>query len=143
MRSPCDSGDFEPQGDRRALALAAAAVVLNAHSDPTHLGPGLPERLREVYTEGECELLADALHALTGWPVVVIGDNGGVAGWVHAGVQSPTGLILDADGCHDPSDWLTAWAPWVDAYGEDLDGYDPELVDVIPRPAPTRSTRFD
>lgn len=142
MRSLSYSDEIEPQGDRRALALAAAAEVLDAHSDPACLGPGLPERLREVYTEGECELLADALHALTKWPVVVVGDAGGVVGWVHAGVQSPTGQILDADGCHDPSDWLTAWAPWVDAYGDVLEGYDPELVDVIPRPAPTRSTQL-
>jgi hypothetical protein len=138
MRSPCDTDDVGWQGDRRALALVAAAALLSLYSTDPSSPWQLPEHLRELYTEGECEALADALHALTGWPVVVVGDAGGIAGWVHAGVRSPTGQVFDAEGPHDPTDWLTAWAPWVDAYGNDLDSYDPALVDVMPRPMPAQ-----
>lgn len=42
----------------------------------------------------------------------------------------PSGDILDARGAHDPLTWLDDWAPFVDAYGEDLQGYDPESVEV-------------
>lgn len=42
----------------------------------------------------------------------------------------PSGDILDARGAHDPLTWLDDWAPFVDAYGEDLEGYDAENVDV-------------
>lgn len=142
MRSPCDSDDIEWQGDRDASALAAAATVLTVHADAPCRTCRLPDRLSEFYTEGACEAFADAMHALTGWPVVLVGDAGGIAGWVHAGVQSPTGQVFDAEGHHDPSDWLTSWAPWVDAYGDDLDGYDPALVDIIPRRAPWRSAHL-
>lgn len=133
MRYSPDTHRAERQGDRCLLALAAAIAILEADRAAPGSGRGLPEALRDYYTEGACEDLADALHFLTGWPVAVIGDMGGVAGWVHAGVQAPNGDILDADGRHERWDWLDSWAPWVDAYGEALEGYDPEMVDIVPR----------
>ncbi|ACZ20259.1 hypothetical protein Sked_02900 [Sanguibacter keddieii DSM 10542] len=134
MRSPCDADSLEHQGDRYALALSAARAIVGAEtvngpnaSGTSHLSPALEER----FTEGECDLLSDALHEVTGLPVVAVGDgDGGVVGWVHAGVRMPSGDILDARGAHDPLTWLDDWAPFVDAYGEDLEGYDAESVEV-------------
>lgn len=134
MRSPCDADSFEHQGDRYALALSAARAILAAE---TVNGPHTSEAsplclaLEERFTEGECDLLSDALHEVTGWPVVAVGDgDGGVVGWVHAGVRMPSGDILDARGAHDPMTWLDDWAPFVDAYGEDLEGYNAESAEV-------------
>lgn len=134
MRSPCVADSFGLQGDRYALALSAARAILAAE---TTNGPDssrasvLSLALEERFTEGECDLLSDALHELTGWPVVAVGDgDGGVVGWVHAGVRMPSGDILDARGAHDPLIWLDDWAHFVDAYGEDLEGYDAENVEV-------------
>lgn len=91
----------------------------------------LPEDLCERFTQGECDAFSDALHAATGWPVVVVGDgDGGHVGWVHAGVLAPTGMIVDALGHHDPADWLNDWAQIVDAYGESDPAYSPEDVDI-------------
>lgn len=134
MRSPCDADSFECQGDRYALALSAARAILAAdaaYRRNTSRRPPLNPALEERFTEGECDLLSDALHELTGWPVVAVGDgDGGVVGWVHAGVRMPSGDILDARGAHDPLTWLDDWAHFVDAYGEHLEGYDAENVEV-------------
>jgi len=134
MRSPCDADSFERQRDRYALALSAARAILAAEtaSGPnTSSASALSLALEERFTEGECDLLSDALHEVTGWPVVAVGDGDcGVVGWVHAGVRMPSGDILDARGAHDPLTWLDDWAPFVDAYGEDLEGYDAENVKV-------------
>ena len=93
----------------------------------------MPEDLRARFTGGECDVLSDALHALTGWPVVVIGDgDGGCVGWVHAGVQAPSGVIVDADGHHHPTQWLDCWAPVVDAYGEDVPEFSSDDVGIDP-----------
>jgi hypothetical protein len=134
MRSPCDADPLEHQGDRYALALSAARAILAGEtSDGLRASEARPLSLalEERFTEGECDLLSDALHEVTDWPVVAVGDgDGGVVGWVHAGVQMPSGDILDARGAHDPLMWLDDWAPFVDAYGEDLEGYDAENVEV-------------
>lgn len=134
MRSPFDVDSFANQGDRYALALSAARAILEAEtangpntSGASALSPALEDR----FTEGECDLLSDALHEVTGWPVVVVGDGGGgVVGWVHAGVRMPSGNILDARGTHDALAWLDDWAPFVDVYGEGLEAYDAESVEV-------------
>lgn len=134
MRSPCDAGPIVLQGDRYALALSAARAIVAAETVNGPKAPGasaLSLALEERFTKGECDLLSDALHEVTGWPVVAVGDGeGGVVGWVHAGVRMPSGDILDARGAHDPLAWLDDWAPFVDAYGEDLEGYDAESVEV-------------
>lgn len=134
MRSPCDADSLEHQGDRYALALFAARAIVEAatvNGLNTSGAPPLSPALEERFTEGECDLLSDALREVTGWPVVAVGDgDGGVVGWVHAGVRMPSGDILDARGAHDTLTWLDDWAPFVDAYGEDLEGYDAENVEV-------------
>lgn len=84
MRSPRDAESLEHQGDRYALALSAARAIVAAvtvngpyTSGASPLSPALEER----FTEGECDLLSDALHEVTGWPVVAVGDgDGGVVG---------------------------------------------------------------
>ncbi|MFE6967200.1 hypothetical protein ACFVAJ_19055 [Agromyces sp. NPDC057679] len=84
------------------------------------------------FTGGSCGALAAELAARTGWPVVLIADGpAGPTGWVHAGVRTPAGRIVDVEGEHDADDWLERWAAMVDAYGEDHDGYDPDQVDII------------
>lgn len=109
MRSPCDAEDVGSQGDLYVGVIAAAVAALRG--DEPLPGPGgrLPEYLRELYTQGGCEELADAMHETTGWPVVVVGDRGGVVGWVHAGVEVPSGEILDAAGRHSPEEWPESW----------------------------------
>lgn len=133
MRSPCDVDSFVHQGDRYALAISAARAILaaTANGRNTSRAPALCPALEERFTGGECDLLSDVLHEVTGWPVVAVGDgDGGVVGWVHAGARMPSGDILDARGAHDPLTWLDDWAPLVDAYSEDLEGYDAETVEV-------------
>jgi hypothetical protein len=74
-------------------------------------------------------VLADELHARTGWPVVALGDGAdGVVGWVHAGVVTPAGLVLDVEGLHEPQDWAERWGAAADAYGEDHEDYDSDAV---------------
>lgn len=134
MRSPCAADPIVHQGDGYALALSVArgiVAVVTINGPNTSEAFPLSLALEERFTEGECDLLSDALHEVTGWPVVAVGDgDGGVAGWVHAGVRMPSGDILDARGAHEPLTWLDDWAPFVDAYGEDLEGYDAENVEI-------------
>lgn len=108
------------QSELRATVLACIA------------GDGsLPEDLRSRFTEGDCGVLADALHVFTGWPVVVVGDGGsGCVGWVHAGVRAPSGVIVDANGHHDAQQWLADWAPFVDAYGDGVHEYCSDAVSI-------------
>lgn len=109
--------------------LDVVAVALTCLSE----GGRLSRVLQDRFIGGECDVLSDALHALTGWPVVVVGDgDAGQVGWVHAGVQSPEGLILDAVGRYQPSDWLDCWAPVVDAYGERIPEFCADDVGIDP-----------
>ncbi len=66
----------------------------------------------DLFRMHDCEVLADALADVTGWPVVLISDSNG--GWCHAGVASPSGQVLDVDGGHDRDEWLEAWAGFMD-----------------------------
>ena len=94
------------------------------------LPPGVTLAEEEQFTVSDCAFLADEIHQRTGWPRVIVSDGpDGVAGWVHAGVLTPEGLILDVRGLHEPSDWVDQWAEGVDAFGADYpDEYDSENV---------------
>lgn len=121
MRSPCDSDEVGSQGDWYVWALEDAALLLQRFLRSREgEGGGLPQGDLDRYTHGECATLAAAAHALTGWPVVLLGDGeGGCVGWVHAGVMTPGLRVLDAAGDHDPGAWLEMWGVVVDAYGDD------------------------
>lgn len=84
---------------------------------------------REVFTTQHGAVLADELHARTGWRVVAVGDGpDGVVGWVHAGVLTPSGLIADVEGLHEPADWVDRWGDYVDSCGRDELEYDWDSV---------------
>lgn len=69
--------------------------------------------VRETFTRGQCHSLAFALHELTGWPIVLMGEvwEGG-SSWHHAVVRHPDGGYVDVYGR-----WL-----------ENPEGYDDEEV---------------
>jgi hypothetical protein len=78
------------------------------------------EATRDRYLFGDCWMLAEAVHARTGWPYAVVADGAqdmdgqptddldGAArvGWTHAGVLTPDGRVLDVDGAHEVGVWL-------------------------------------
>lgn len=116
-----------------ALELGPGSVDL----PPVWPPPGLavpvekvdPGAVEDMFTLGYCHVLAHALHARTGWPVVVAGDGpGGVVGWVHVAVRRPDGSILDVQGVHDPDAWIDRWGQWADAYGLDCLDQDDNLA---------------
>ncbi len=97
--------------------------------EPAAGWPGVTTADREVFTTRHCAVLADALHARTGWPIVGFGDGpNGVIGWVHAGVLAPGGLIVDVDGVHEPADWAERWGQFADSFGRDELEYDWDAV---------------
>lgn len=96
---------------------------------------GLDDRDREVFTQGECGVLAWDLSARTGWPVVIACDGftefdggGRSYGWTHAGVQRPDGLIVDVEGVHKWEDWLDTW------YDDPEEEYDDFTLEVVTDP---------
>lgn len=50
------------------------------------------------YRNGECHGLAQAIHAITGWPIETWMDADGDTG--HCYVRVPDGRLLDIDGLH-------------------------------------------
>lgn len=104
-----------------------------AGPEPDHLPPGVTEADDALFTGGQCQVLADAISAETGWEVVVLSDGpDGVVGWVHAGVRTPSGTIVDVRGEHDEFHWLDQRAEVADAYGEEHDDYDGGDIAVHP-----------
>lgn len=70
---------------------------------------------QEAFTYGDCWLLARALHNITGWQMVAVGNTGGKASgvlrdWAHMAVRTPQGTILDITGTHDDKDILDVWS---------------------------------
>lgn len=78
------------------------------------------------YTEGDCWMLARAMHKLTGWPIWWIGSEklGETEGWCHVAVETPDGEMLDVTGAKSKEDfkkyWLKSAIKWryVDSYEE-------------------------
>lgn len=57
------------------------------------------ERVRYCYVSGDCDVFAEALHRVTGWPIV--GVSSPSRGPIHRLVRSPEGRLLDAAGWID------------------------------------------
>lgn len=98
----------------------------------------MDDQLIERYTQRDCEQLAITLSQLTGWPVVVVSDGQteNFIGYIHAGVLTPRGTVLDVQGEHEPDEWLDHYAAYLDIdhrHDPDWDGTDSELV-VVDRP---------
>lgn len=125
MRIPGDDDDVGWPMEWYVHAFEAGLVLLGKYMAPQSSDDaGLPQPEQDRFTGGDCAALAAALHALTGWPIVLVGDGGdGHVGWVHAGVWTPASTVLDASGDHDPALWLENWGAVVDAYGADIDQY--------------------
>ena len=85
------------------------------------LAPRVTEDDRILYTHHHCEQLAWALHETTGWPYAAVTDgydaNTGTHGWLHVGVCTPDGNVLDVEGVHAPDTVL-------DTYGESSEDED-------------------
>lgn len=121
-----------PSGGEFAEHAKAASGVALAAPDEPQLPPGVTEDDEELFSYGQCHVLADELVNRTGWERVVVSDGpDGVVGWVHAGVRTPRGTIVDVRGEHDEMEWLDQWGEFADAYGRDFDDeYDGDSVAV-------------
>lgn len=64
----------------------------------------------EAFTQGDCGIFADELHRATGWPQVLIGENGPDGEFEHIAVRAPDGRILDVTGIQSESTIKKAWA---------------------------------
>lgn len=63
----------------------------------------------ERFTEGDCHVLARALHVATGWPIQALDVDGRGCPDMHAFVLRPDGQALDVQGVHPLEDLVTAW----------------------------------
>ncbi|TDE95069.1 hypothetical protein EXU48_09905 [Occultella glacieicola] len=105
------------------------------------MGSRITEEDINMFTGCSCHLLAAALAARTGWPIMLVADVDGRLGWFHAGVLTPQGRLLDIRGEHDEHDWLDEYGPIADAYGYDLQVedysyvYDGDCIQVCPATA--------
>lgn len=67
----------------------------------------------ELYAHGHCHILARVLSSMTGWPInaaLVEDTNTGKNCLVHAWVEMPDGLALDAHGVTNPADLLKMYS---------------------------------
>lgn len=87
----------------------------------------IPQATRDAarFTQGDCHILARALHIRTGWPIGVTVERDGK--WHgHAFIVCPDGRALDVNGLSDPdhltdeydgyrwveTDWATLRSVW-------------------------------
>lgn len=66
----------------------------------------------EIFTKGNCWMLAAKLHDLSGWPVLFAGCLGGTDEdfyWTHVAVLHPSGMVLDVMGLTSINDMLLRW----------------------------------
>lgn len=61
----------------------------------------------EVFTCGDCWVLARTLHRKTGWDYIYASTENG--GWAHVGVITPDGKVLDIEGLSDRERWSAQW----------------------------------
>lgn len=68
------------------------------------------ERGIEVFTTGDCWILAYRLHQLTDWPIYGVGEGEWVNfQWSHYVVKAPNGLYLDVTGVSTAAELRQAW----------------------------------
>lgn len=74
----------------------------------------------DTYTQGDCYILALALHRLGLGELIAVTDGSpvldGRTSWTHMAVRTPEGYILDVDGLNDPSITLSNYG-WEYANG--------------------------
>lgn len=66
----------------------------------------------EMFTSGDCWVLARTLRARTGWDYVFAMNHltDKEEGWSHAAVITPTGEVIDINGAHtDREEWGRGW----------------------------------
>ena len=65
------------------------------------------------FTEGDCGILARAIHRKTGWPLVLVSPNGTgpieEIDWDHMAVRAPDGRLIDAVGMSTEADFREYW----------------------------------
>lgn len=65
------------------------------------------------FTDGDCGILARAIHRKTGWPLVLASSDGSLPldriDWDHMAVRAPDGRIIDAVGMSTEADFREAW----------------------------------
>ncbi len=66
------------------------SVVAKYGADPSET-----ERDLQIWAHGQCALLAQRMHELSGWPILKLGVD-------HFIVQRPDGALVDAYGVHHP-----------------------------------------
>lgn len=66
----------------------------------------------EMFTSGDCWVLARALRARTGWQYAFAMNDpvDDECGWSHAAVCTPAGEVIDINGAHtDREEWGKGW----------------------------------
>lgn len=63
--------------------------------------------LNERFTEGDCHVLARAIHEITGWPMATFAS--GKYPVTHAFVAMPDGRYLDIEGVSTREELLAHW----------------------------------
>lgn len=130
-----DGGEFAPG------AKAESGVAL----DRTDFTFDIHEWDLDLFSEGDCNVLAEAIAARTGWPVVVVHAPGRPDLWSHAAVRHPSGRYVDVCGIHTQEqlaesqsyrfDWETPdvseGVPVDDKIGADSSERAGEIADLI------------
>lgn len=128
----------------------AAPVTVRLPGPSANLGltelkvtPGVvDDHARELFLYAQCQMLALALHEMTGWPLWVAEQRlrSGTWAWAHVAVQTPAGLWLDIEGLRDGREvtgWLSCWGLPVRLRLLDSAG---EWHSMLGRPASTPAT---
>lgn len=68
----------------------------------------------EEFTHHSCYLLAWELSGLSGWQMMAVAADQGDGttlelDWVHVGVLTPSGDVLDVEGVRGVDEWLSHW----------------------------------
>lgn len=88
-----------------------ATIANTAHSF------NFPLEVQEAYTLGDCWLLAETIHKMTGHPIVTTQwEELEESNWSHAGNRLPDGQILDIIGIWSEEEWLEHWHQNDDTY---------------------------
>lgn len=86
-----------PAGGRFAPGPRAEADI---ELDRTDFTFEIHEWDLDLFYEGECLALAEAISSRTGWPIVTVHAPGQPDVWSHAAVRHPSGKYIDVNGIH-------------------------------------------